>query len=279
MKKIAILLFISLLIPLVGCTKEGKKTHHKKRTTKQSNALTLKKQWESAILESGLYYRQKKYEAALKKGEEAVKLSRKLHQKDHLNTIRSLNNLGIIQKYLKQYDQAAQSYQEAIDIKTRLYKKSDPRLAIHYSNLGELFRTQKKYKKAETALTKALELAIGGKYPLMISREHYNLARLFSEMKSYLKAEEHSKKALALLSQKYPSYHPKVRLVLAQLRKIYQDSGQVKKVAEIDQKIESIQAQMKQERIARQKHGHKGHNHAEHDHKDDHKRDDHKKDH
>ena len=77
-----------------------------------------------------------------------IKMCEDFYGKEHPNTARSYNNIGLVYADRGDYDKALEYYQRALDIKEKVLGKEHPSTATSYGNIGNVYGMHRDYDKA-----------------------------------------------------------------------------------------------------------------------------------
>jgi tetratricopeptide (TPR) repeat protein len=98
---------------------------------------------------------QGKYEAAEEINRRALELKEKVLGKEHLDTLKSMNNL---MKSQGKYEAAEEINRRALELREKVLRKEHPDTLISMNNLALMLNSQGKYEVAEEMNQQALEL-------------------------------------------------------------------------------------------------------------------------
>ena len=90
--------------------------------------------------------------------ERALAIREKVLAKEHPDTARSLNNLGIVQFTLREYAAAKQSHEQALAIRRKSLPPDHPDIAQSLNNLGNVHSALREYAAAKQSYEQALAI-------------------------------------------------------------------------------------------------------------------------
>lgn len=156
----------------------------------------------------------------------ALELRRNTLEANHLDTARTLNDLGLLYLKLGRYqeNEAESLLQEAWTIRQQVLGEKHPTVAETLSNLASLYFDQGDYTKAEPFYLQALgilehTLDIN---PPLVAQSYYSLAKLYHSQEKYDQAQSLLEKALTIQERSLGESHPQVASTLSMLAKVYQ---------------------------------------------------------
>lgn len=133
------------------------------------------------------------YQEALKSLLEAYRIS--AEQKLDIESLRSLNSLGVVYDRLEKFDKALTYYFNALDIFNKNFKDNSQEYSILniqglYNNIGNIYQSRGELKSAEEYYNKGLKLSIQKKDDIDVGIIAGNLAKILIEQREYSKALE-----------------------------------------------------------------------------------------
>ena len=93
-------------------------------------------------------YKVGKYDKALPKMREALKMSEQNYGPEHKNTTLILNYLGLITRRLDKFDEAENYLRRALDIRQRTLDPNHYQIAVSLNNLALLYQDHAKFEEA-----------------------------------------------------------------------------------------------------------------------------------
>jgi tetratricopeptide (TPR) repeat protein len=147
---------------------------------------------------------------ALKLGEQALTIRRKLHGYDHSDTTRSLANIAYIYSRLGKHDKALALGQQALDIRRNLFDEEHPDTASSLSNIAVCHSRLGKNDKALELGQQALAIRrnlLGEEHPLTANSLN-NIAGYFNALNKHNEAIEFGQQALIIRRKQLGDEHP-----------------------------------------------------------------------
>ncbi len=157
----------------------------------------------------------------------ALRIREQLLGEEHPDTLRSLNNLGVVLRVLKHYDEAESMYTRALALRKRILGPEHPETLSSLNNLGVLYRNTGRHEKAEILYQTALEIReriLGREHPDTL-RSVNNLGALYRVSGRYDEAEALYTRALEVRERTLGSEHPETLRSINNLAFLYQATG------------------------------------------------------
>ncbi len=187
-------------------------------------------------------YRLGKYTKGIEIAKEAVALTEKEHDTDHLDTANTYNNLGLLFKSMGKYEKALEYYKKDLAITKKVLGTDHPDTATTYNNLGALYEIMGEHEKALKYHKKALaitEKVLGTDHP-ETATTYNNLGTLYESMGEHEKALEYYKKDLAISEKVLGTDHPETATTYNNLGALYESMGKHEKALEYYKKALAI---------------------------------------
>ncbi len=146
---------------------------------------------------------------------------------EHPDTLRSLNNLGVVLRVLKRYDEAEPIYIKTLELRKLILGAEHPETLSSLNNLGVLYRNTGRPEKAELLYQAALEIrerVLGKEHPDTL-RSVNNLGALYRVSGRYDEAEALYTRALEVRERTLGSEHPETLRSINNLAFLYQATG------------------------------------------------------
>jgi serine/threonine protein kinase len=106
----------------------------------------------------GLYFRQGRFEDAIRYFNQSIELARQLYPEGHVVIARSLNNLANSYATLRRYDQAGKIYLEAHEQYRKFLGPDSGELATSLSNMAVVLQGTNKLEEAAATLAQVVEM-------------------------------------------------------------------------------------------------------------------------
>ena len=133
-------------------------------------------------------------EQALEPQEQALEIRRHELGDEHLHTLTSINNLGVLLNAQGKAGEAEPLYREALEVSRRKRGTEHPDTLISINNLGMVLKTQGKIDEAEALIREALEVSSGE-----LGNEHPTTLRLLNSLGDVLEEQGELDEAEVLL--------------------------------------------------------------------------------
>lgn len=165
-----------------------------------------------------------------------LELRRSTLETNHLDTARTLNDLGVL--YLKlgrhQENVSEPLLLEAWKIRQGVLGEKHPAVAETLSNLASSYHDQGNYTKAEPFYLQALGILenVTDIDPPLLVQSYYSLAKLYHSQEKYEQAQNLLEKALAK-KQNLGDNHPMIASTLAMLAKVHQEQNEFEQAEEM----------------------------------------------
>jgi tetratricopeptide (TPR) repeat protein len=182
-----------------------------------------------------IYGYQGKYDEAIEKYEEALRIGENTIGREHPDYATRLNNLGEIYRALGRYDEAIEKYDEALRIGEKTIGSEHPDYATRLNNLGEVYRVQGRHDEALEKYDEALridEKTIGREHPHYALRLN-NLAAVYYAQGRYDEAIEKCEEALRIDEKTIGREHPDYALRLNNLANVYLARGEMERAEKL----------------------------------------------
>jgi tetratricopeptide (TPR) repeat protein len=173
------------------------------------------------------YYFQGRYNDAIEKYDEILRITKKTLGHEHPDYGTLLNNLALMYESQGRYDEAIEKYEEAWRIGEKTIGREHPNYAIHLNNLAAAYYSQGRYDEAIEKNEESLR--IGEK---TIGREHpdyatclNNLGEVYRVQGRYEEAIERLEEALRIDEKTLGREHPRYATDLNNLANVYYAQG------------------------------------------------------
>jgi tetratricopeptide (TPR) repeat protein len=175
---------------------------------KETDAL---KAWASVLHNAAWYLCETgQYSKAFELGSAALQVRESILGSEHLDSLCTLNDMGVILAYLGQYSESETAHRKTLDARVRVLGEHDPKTLESMANLSLTYVEQGRYMEAEVlgfgVLQKRTKI-IGEDHPNTLSSMN-SLALIYSEQGRYKEAEELVAKVLQkrtkILGEKHP---------------------------------------------------------------------------
>jgi tetratricopeptide (TPR) repeat protein len=157
-----------------------------------------------------VYRTQGRYDEAIEKYEEALRIGKKTIGSEHSDYAARLNNLANVYQSLGRYDEAIEKYEEALRIGEKTTGRAHPYYAICLNNLGLVYTSQDRYDEAIEKYEEALridEKTIGKEHP-NYAIDLNNLASVYEAQEKFDEALKLYEKVLDIDEKTLPANHP-----------------------------------------------------------------------
>jgi tetratricopeptide (TPR) repeat protein len=182
----------------------------------------------------GIYYSQGRYNEAIEKYKEALRIAEKTLGNEHPDRANRLNNLAAVYPAQGRYDEAIEKYEEALQIDGKTIGKEHPDYATRLNNLANVYEGQGRYSEAIVKLEEALRID-----EKTIGREHPNyaidlssLGNVYSSQGRYDEAIEKLEEALWIREKTIGKEHPSYATTLNNLGNVYSSEGRWEEAVE-----------------------------------------------
>ncbi len=172
-------------------------------------------EYASSLNNIGVVYQEmEQYKEAKPLHEEALKIRKKVLEKNHPDIAASLCNLGTIYISEGHFKEAEKNFKQALDIQKKTPEENHPYTASTLVNLARLYSNTGRYKKAEALFLQALDIqhAFFGKKHPDIAVNLNNIGGLYFEQGKYKKAEPFCIEALEICETILGPNHPDTEL-------------------------------------------------------------------
>lgn len=151
------------------------------------------------------FYKQGKYQEAIKWAKRMCELRERAYGPDHLQVANGLNNLGQLHILVGDYDAAEQILRRAFKITERQRGPDHPDIADRRMSLGRLAFAKTDYDEAERQYRQALEIfdRNPGANPAKIATVLNNIGTILRNQGKFVEAEPRLKRALSAQEQLY----------------------------------------------------------------------------
>jgi Tfp pilus assembly protein PilF len=150
------------------------------------------------------------YEEAESMHRRALEAREKMLEREHPDTLSSVNNLGRVLSSQGKYEEAEAMHRRALEARERMLGGEHPDTLSSINNLGRVISSQGKYEEAESMHRRALEAR-----EKVLEREHpdtlssvNNLGRVLSSQGKYEEAEAMHRRALEAREKVLGGEHP-----------------------------------------------------------------------
>ena len=153
---------------------------------------------------------------------------------NHIKTIHTMNNLGLVYEQTFRYQKAIEIYEDAIKRIHALLKPNHKFEASILNNLGIVYKLIGDYKKAARYHEKAIvidKLTIGEKHPFIAS-DYNNLGACYNRLKQYKKAIQYYRLALEIRRLTLPENHDKIAIIYTNMGATYFEQKEYHKAIE-----------------------------------------------
>jgi eukaryotic-like serine/threonine-protein kinase len=167
------------------------------------------------------------YPEASKQLERAVDLRQRVLGPEHLDTMKSMNNLANIYDDEGKYAQAEALHGQILKIRRRVLGPEHPDTLKSIDNLANVYDAEGKYAQAEALHSQALEIerrVLGPEHPETV-KSMSNLALVYEREGKYAQAETLDNQTLEIQRRVLGSQHPNTLKYLDSLANVYADEG------------------------------------------------------
>ena len=146
---------------------------------------------------------------------------------EHLDVIKSLNNLALLYNNQGRYEEAEPLYLETLELRKKLSGPENLDVANTLNHLATLYENQGRYEEAESLFLEALEVCTK-----LLGREHLdvtsilnNLAHLYENQGRFKEAETLYLETLEVCKKLLGTEHLDVASILHNLAHLYENQG------------------------------------------------------
>ena len=142
-----------------------------------------------------------------------ISLREKLYGKEHADTARSYNDIGVVYDDQGNYIKALEYHGKAMDIRERVLGSDHHDTSSSYNNIGLVYYDQGNYAKALEYFRKALDIrerVLGSDHP-STATSYNNIGAVYFSQGDYDKALKFYKKALDIFERVVGSDHPNTK--------------------------------------------------------------------
>jgi tetratricopeptide (TPR) repeat protein len=182
-----------------------------------------------------IYDAQGRYDQAIEKLEEALRIVEKTLGREHFDYAIRLNNMANVYAGQGRYDEATEKFEEALRIVEKTLGREHPDYAVSLNNLGEIYRLQGRYDEAVRKHEDALgirEKTIGREHP-GYAQSLSNLALIYNHQGRYDDAIEKYQEALRIDKKTIGREHPGYAIHLNNLASVHFAKGDIKRALEL----------------------------------------------
>ena len=180
------------------------------------------------LIEVGnLYYNQGKYDLALEKYEESLRIYEWVLGHDHPDVARSLHGIASVYYHQGKYDLALEKYEESLRIDELMLGHDHPSVASSLNNIALVYKDQGKYDLALEKYEESLhikELMLGHDHP-SVATSLNNIASLYDNQGKYDLALEKYEESLRIYELMLGHDHPSVARSLNNIATVYDNQG------------------------------------------------------
>jgi tetratricopeptide (TPR) repeat protein len=167
--------------------------------------------------------------------EELFRLSLDVREKmlgrEHLNTLASVNNLGLVLESQGKYDEAEAMHRRALEGSEKRLGREHPHTLTSVSNLGSVLESQGNYDEAEAMYRRALEgreKVLGREHPDTLTSVS-NLGSVLKRQGKYDEAEAMHRRALEGYEKTLGREHPHTLTSVSNLGSVLERQGKYDK--------------------------------------------------
>jgi tetratricopeptide (TPR) repeat protein len=186
--------------------------------------------------ELGLIYNaQGRYEKAIEKFEEALRIDEESRRHEHPDYATHLSNLANVYREQGRYDEAIEKYEKAMRIDEKTIGREHPNYAQSLNNLANVYLQQGRYDEAMEKYEEAMRIAektIGREHPDYAGHLN-NLALVYGDQGRYDDAVKMHEDALGIREKTVGREHPYYAQSLNNLANVYLAEGDIKKAREL----------------------------------------------
>ena len=149
-------------------------------------------------------------DAAQSSIEDALRIQKRVHGRDHISTAESYFNLAAILREQGRHEEAERYQRRSLDIVQSTVEGPHPGLANNFSNMGLLLKEQGRLSEAKPYYRKALAMnrELYGPTHRAVATSLQNVGTLLVEQREYEAARPHLRDALEVRRALFDSPHP-----------------------------------------------------------------------
>jgi len=167
------------------------------------------------------------YSAALRIGQEALRVATEQYGETHMYRTKVINHLAMVYKKQGNYSQAEKLYMEALTIQKNIYGANNLEVAQTLNNLGVLYRELGRFDKAEKYYLQSLEIKEKNLPPdsQELANIYQNLGAFYSITGNTEKAQPYIQRALKIREKSIAMNDGDEIASLNSLALLYQSQG------------------------------------------------------
>ena len=174
------------------------------------------------------------YDNAIEKYNRLIKKCEDFYGKEHPDTARSYNYIGLVYSDLGHYDKALEYYKQALDIREKVLGKEHPDTATSYNNIGLIYSDLGHYDMAMEYYKQALDIrekVLGKEHP-DTAGSYNNIGIVYYSLGHYDMAFEYYKQALEIREKILGKEHPDTASSYGNIGIVHSDLGNYNKAME-----------------------------------------------
>jgi len=147
-------------------------------------------------------YGRGKYAEATAVAQQTLTLAERVLDKEHPNTLASVNNLASLYQAQGRYGEAEPLYRRALEASERVLGKEHPQTLTSLNNLAALYDSEGRYGEAEPLYKRALgasERVLGKEHPFTLASVN-NLAALYYAQRDWVRAAQFWRRSTAVIA-------------------------------------------------------------------------------
>jgi tetratricopeptide (TPR) repeat protein len=183
---------------------------------------------------ANIYQSEGRYDEAVEKFEEALRIDEKTIGKEHPDYASRLNNLANVYRSQGRDDEAIEKYEKALQIAEKTIGREHPSYATYLNNLANVYKSQGRNDEAIEKYEEALridEKTIGREHPDHATGLN-NLALVYRSQGRYDEAIEKFEEALQIDEKTIGKEHPDYAIRLSNLALVYDSQGRYEEAIE-----------------------------------------------
>jgi CHAT domain-containing protein/Flp pilus assembly protein TadD len=219
MYKLIYSIVITLLV--AGCAAQHE------TITSENNIPPERQHWKEINQQVVKAYQSGQYSQGIEFAEKAYQYALKNFGETDQDTLKSINNLGLIYQSQGRYGEAEPLYKRFYQLSEEVLGKKHPGTLASINNLSGLYQSQGRYGEAEPLNKRCLQLSeevLGPKHPHTLTSIN-NLAFLYQSQGKYGEAEPLYKRFYQLSEEALGPKHPDTLKSINNLALLYQSQG------------------------------------------------------
>ncbi|KAI9771284.1 MAG: hypothetical protein M1840_002254 [Geoglossum simile] len=208
--------------------------------------------WASVLFKAAWYTSEMgNYLAAQEMGLSALEARETTLGAEHLETLNSINSLGVVLGWQGKYIEAEAMHRRALEAKERVLGKEHPNTLASMANLALTYSNQGRWKEAEDLEVQVMETSarvLGEMHPSTLTSMG-NLASTYRNQGRWKEAEELEVQVMEMRKRVLGEEHPDTLTSMANLALTYSNQGRWKEAEDLE-----VQAMETRKRVLGEKH-------------------------